>query len=298
MWWISCLNFEVSRISIFHLLLVLLLFPAACKNQKPEEELEGTIIAKAGQRVLLLEDIPSYLLENVSGNDSVQVVQNFALQWIKRQVLALKASKQLSEEEKDKSEELEEYLQDLLIFEYQSKLMNQLLDTQISLQAVEDYYELNKDNFELTENIVRLIFFKLPLSLKSRDRLWVDFRRGRPEDIEKLSLLAARNGGNFYLDDNNWLRFSDILKEIPIVTYNQELFLKNNEWIRLSDDEFDYFVRISEFRIKNSTSPFEFEKERIHQILLNRRKRTLMDSMEKKMLKSALDEGEVTLLTH
>lgn len=260
--------------------------------------MEGTVIAKAGKSLLLLEDIPSYLLENVSGTDSVQVIQNFALQWIKRQVLVLNARKHLSEKEKDKSKELEQYLQDLLIFEYQSKLMNQLLDTQISSQEVEDYYQLNKDNFELTENIVRLIFFKLPLSLKSRDRLWADFRKGRSQELEKLSLLAAKNGGNFYLDDNNWLRFSDILKEIPIVTYNQELFLKNNEWIRLSDDEFDYFVRIAEFRTKNSVSPFEFEKERIHQILLNRRKLDLMDNMEKKMLKSALNEGEVILLTN
>lgn len=270
----------------------------SCRDvqEQETEPQEGTPIASAKGEALTLEEIPPYLFDNVSAQDSKRVLENFALQWVKRQALLEQAKNHLSEEEMDKSEEVQDYLNDLLIYEYQSKMMDRLLDTVIPEAAITDYYQANKENFELNENIVRLIFFKLPIRIKGRDQLWIDFQRNKSGILEKLSKLSAQNGGNFYVDDNNWLRFSDILKEIPIVAYNQELFLKNNKWLRLSDEEYDYFVNIIEFRIKNSISPLEFEKDRIRQILINRKKLQLMDSLENKAVQEALDKGKVKLL--
>jgi Fe-S cluster biosynthesis and repair protein YggX len=270
----------------------------SCRDvqEQETEPQEGTPIASAKAETLTLEEIPPYLFDNVSAQDSKRVLENFALQWMKRQALLEQAKNHLSEEEMDKSEEVQDYLNDLLIYEYQSKMMDRLLDTVIPEAAITDYYQANKENFELNENIVRLIFFKLPKRIKGRDQLWRDFQRNKSGILEKLSKLSAQNGGNFYVDDNNWLRFSDILKEIPIVAYNQELFLKNNKWLRLSDEEYDYFVNIIEFRIKNSISPLEFEKDRIRQILINRKKLQLMDSLENKAVQEALDKGKVKLL--
>ena len=87
--------------------------------------------------------------------------------------------------------------------------------------------------------------------------------------------------------------FDDILKEIPINTYNQEHFLSNNKNIKIADDGFVYFVKIYDFKIRSSISPFSMERENIKDILRMKRQKEMVNSIETKLLDEAYSKQKI-----
>ncbi|MFH0864606.1 MAG: peptidyl-prolyl cis-trans isomerase, partial [Bacteroidota bacterium] len=93
---------------------------------------------------------------------------------------------------------------------------------------------------------------------------------------------------NYFLDDSTWLYFSDLLKEIPVKTYNQEDYLKYNRFIEMEDSTYTYFLNIKDFEIKESVSPLSFEKNNVRKIILNKRKLELVEEIEESIFNDAL----------
>jgi hypothetical protein len=53
---------------------------------------------------------------------------------------------------------------------------------------------------------------------------------------------------------------------------------------------------MNDFRIKNSLSPLEFEKGKIREIILNKRKIILIKKREREIIEAAYSNGEVNIL--
>jgi len=61
----------------------------------------------------------------------------------------------------------------------------------------------------------------------------------------------------------------------------------------LEEKDYSYFVEILDFRIRNSTSPYEFEKPRIKNILLHKRKVELLQQIEDEIVEEAYRDLKV-----
>lgn len=265
---------------------------AACSSDKGANP-SGKLMASVYGEELYASEISAALGSISSQRDSNAAVKEFVNAWVKRQVLLHEAQEKLSDEEKDKSLQLDQYLNDLLIYELEQKIIGQKLDTAVSDLEINRYYNNNRSNFELKENIVRMIFFKLPSDLPKIDKLWSQFQKGRKEDLEELTLTAVETGGNFFRDEDVWLSFNDLVKEIPINTYNQENFLNNTKVIRLNDNKFVYFVKILDFKIRNSASPLEFERDKIKNIILNKRKVSTVQRYEEELIRKGEENNKI-----
>lgn len=265
---------------------------AACSSDKGANP-SGKLMASVYGEELYASEISAALGSISSQRDSNAAVKEFVNAWVKRQVLLHEAQEKLSDEEKDKSLQLDQYLNDLLVYELEQKIIGQKLDTAVSDLEINRYYNNNRSNFELKENIVRMIFFKLPSDLPKIDKLWSQFQKGRKEDLEELTLTAVETGGNFFRDEDVWLSFNDLVKEIPINTYNQENFLNNTKVIRLNDNKFVYFVKILDFKIRNSASPLEFERDKIKNIILNKRKVSTVQRYEEELIRKGEENNKI-----
>jgi hypothetical protein len=82
------------------------------------------------------------------------------------------------------------------------------------------------------------------------------------------------------------------LAQIPIKTYNQEEYLKNHQNLEVQDSLYYYFVRFRDFRIKENISPLSFEKDRIRNIILNKRKMELINKMHQDVYDNALKKND------
>lgn len=259
----------------------------ACKPSPKENE---KAVARVFDEFLYVKDLDGVLPPNLSPNDSTDLIQEHIDNWIRKQLIIKQAENNLTDEEKDFSRQLKEYKNSLLVYKYETKLIEQYLDTVVSENEIADYYEKNKSNFELKENIVKVIYVKIPRNI-SPASVRPLLNSNNPSDKKKLQDFCAKYAVNYYIDDQSWLFFNDMLKEIPIKTYNQEEYLKNNRMIEIQDSVYTYLLNIKGFMIKESLSPLSFENKNIKAIIINKRKMMLIEEMQADVYNKAIKKG-------
>ncbi|MDP2175544.1 MAG: hypothetical protein Q8K70_06485 [Bacteroidota bacterium] len=280
--------------SIFFKYLVVsgfLLFALSCGKINGSKN-KDVLVAYKGVE-LTKEDIPEDILNKFSEGDSLGLLKSYIDKWLENQILINAAEENLSAEEKNKDKLINDYRNSLLIFEFHQKLVNDRLDTAVSEKEILDFYTENSNNFVLKKNIVKIRYLKIPK--KSADLVKIKKLLQNPssENDESLKRYAEEIALNFYLD-SNWLYLDDITKEIPLnENYNQQRFLSNNKYIQLEENDVLYLLYIIDFRIKNSPSPIEFEKEKVKDILLYNRKLKLLTKTQEELFKKALEKGDI-----
>lgn len=273
-------------------ILLTLLFAFACKQAT--EVKSGKVLAEAYGEKLYLSDVSVEVPEDISYEDSVFLVQELVNLWVEKRVLLNEADKTLTASEKDKSKELEEFKNDLLIFEVLDKLSESSIDTSFTDVEIEEYYNDNIEDFELVQNIIKVMFYKVPTYTPTLNQLWSEFKKDFKSAHEKLTAISEAKGNN-YTDRYNWVLFDDILKEVPINTYNQEHFLSNNKDIRLKDGDYTYFIKIIDFKTRNGVKPFELAKEDIIPVLKLKRQKEMIKEVERNLIKQAYSKNKVRI---
>ncbi len=253
---------------------------------------ETNVLAEAYGNKLYADDLKDLIGESVTQEDSVFITQEYINQWLSKQVLLHKAEEVLSEVEKNKEKQLENYKADLLTFEVLNKLATQLVDTSFEESELEEYYEENEEDFELAQNILKINFFKIPEQTNGVNKLWDKFRKDDIAVYAQLKSIGEKRG-NYYVDKTNWVYFDDILKEIPITTYNQESYLNNNKFIRFNDNGYTYFIKIIDFKIRSDKSPFSLERQNIKELLIMKRQQEMVKEIETKLIDEAYNNKEI-----
>ncbi len=273
------------------LLLLFCSLAIGCKPTSPP--VVENVLAQVGEKTFTLTDLQEKLNTNPIAGDSAEVVAEIINQWVREMALVEKANTALTDVERNKSALVSQYYNDLLIYELEQKLLNERLDTAVDAEDIQTYYDNNKKNFELKENIIRLRFFTIPRDVANHDKLWNKFKDGGEDNLKLLSRLCDLSSSNYFYNDSLWLSFNDILKEVPIITYNQESYLNNHRFVRLEEKQFSYFVEILDFKVKDNISPFEFEKERIKNIIIHKRKVELLQQIENEIVEEAYRNNKI-----
>lgn len=259
--------------------------------KKSDTEGQGAI-ARAYGFYLYPEDLAGLVPKNASRQDSISITKSYIDSWIRKKAVLNKAEANLAENQKDVAKKLEEYRNSLITYAYETELIRQKLDTNVTEQEIESYYNRNRNNFELKDNIIKVIYLKLGKDSPKLRKVKEWYRSEHPKDRQQLADYCRQYALNYYLDDETWLLFDDLLKEIPIKTYDKEQFLQNNRIIEIEEGNSIYLVNIKGFMIKNTISPLSFERENIRAMIVNQRKLALIEEMEKQAYEEARERGE------
>lgn len=272
----------------------LLIFIASCSST-PEKENDRVAIAKADNEYLYADDIINLVPAGTSAKDSLELLKKFIDSWVRESLVIQKAENNLTDEQKDVEKQLQDYRKSLITYSYEKELVKQKLDTVVSNAEIEQYYNNNQSDFELKDNIIKVIYVKVNKKAPGIEKLKKWYKSDNMKDREQLAGYCHQFAENFYLDDNSWLLFDDLLKEIPIQTYNKELFLQNNRFVEVADSLNEYFLNIKGFKIRNSISPLSFEKENIKNIILNKRKLELITKMKQDVYNDAANDKKIEI---
>lgn len=238
------------------------------------------VVAECYGKYLYESDLKHIVPENTNILDSVHRVNAFIDSWIRRQVLLHQAESNLSKEELDLSKELEEYRNSLIIYTYETQLINQKLDTVVSEEEIEAYYEENKDNFQLHTTMVKAAYVILDDDCKQKD-LFKKLMSDRDTlMLQNLDVLANYYAVKSYLDVDNWIRLDELTNIVPIEIYNVESFLKKNKFVCFDWNDYTCMVRFEDYLLEESLSPLELEHDDIKSVILARRKKELLDIMQ------------------
>lgn len=254
-------------------------------SKEPDKKPEA--IARVYDKYLYASEVSDLVPEEADKEDSIRIVNNYITGWVREMLLVHKAEENLTDLQKNVEKQLTDYRNSLITYAYEKELVNQKLDTIVNEDEIEQYYNQNKSNFELKDNIIKVNYVKVNRKAPYIEKLKKWYKSEVPKDKAALSSYCYQFAENFFLDDNAWLLFDDLLKEIPIETYNKELFLQNNRYVEVGDSVNLYFVNIKGFKVKNSISPLSFEKQNIKNIILNKRKVELINKMKNDLYKEA-----------
>lgn len=249
------------------------------------------VLARVYNDYLYEEELKDVVPSGVGVKDSLSIVKNYINNWVNQKLLLYKAEKNLLDEDLNFDQQLEDYRNSLIIFKYESKLISQSLDTVVTDSDIELYYNENIENFQLKNNIVKTYYARFEKEHPELRKVRNFFHSTRPEFRDSLEVYVEEGANLYFLNDETWILFDDLLRYVPITTYNNEAWLQNHRKIELSDDEFVYFANITDFKIKDGTSPMGFEKENIRQIIINKRKLFIINEMRDEVYQSALEKS-------
>ena len=253
---------------------------------------KGDAVAKAYDKYLYISDLKGIVPPGTNKRDSLTITKNFIDNWIRQQILIHQAENNLSEDQKNFTEQLENYRNSLVVFQYETELIKQKLDTIVSKQEIEKYYKDNQVNFILRQNIVQANWVKLKPGFKGDAKLKKLLNSNRDNDQNKLEEFCQENASDFSLDNETWITFDELAKMIPIKTTDQEALVKKNNILELKDSLAIYYVKFRDFKTKENVSPLSFEEKNIHEIILNKRRLQLIEKMQNEVFEKASKQND------
>jgi len=267
-----------------HILVLLIILTGCSAFFKKKTE---HAVARVYDEYLYESELKSIIPPGTLAKDSITLAKSYIDNWIHQRLVIHQAEKNLTSTQMDFTQQLENYKNSLIIFTYENELVKQKLDTLVTDEDIETYYDANQQNFLLKDNIVQFQYVKLPLKSSYIKQFKKLLASNNLEEKTRLYQQCEQYAADYFLDDQNWVLFNDLLKQIPIKTYNQEEFLKNHRDLEYQDSAFIYLVRFKDFKIKENISPLSFERERIRNVILNKRKIDLTKRMHEDLFEQA-----------
>lgn len=257
----------------------------------PDAQKEDKAVARVFDRILYASEVNAKVPNGLTLEDSTRLAEAYISRWMQQTVWLSQAEKHLPEEQKNVEQQLEDYRRSLIVYAYERELVRQKLDTIVSKEEVEEYYRENNNDFELKDYIVKVFYLKLEKNSPQLDKARSWFRSFTEESVFNLEDYAHQFAVNYFIDRDVWLYYDDLLKEIPIETYNTEQLISRKTAVEVEDEGYLYLIRFLDFRLKNSVSPLVLEQENIRNIILNQRKVELIKQRIDDNYEEALSQG-------
>ena len=246
-------------------------------------------IARVHETYLYEEDVKDLLKDGMSVQDSTMVVSSYINDWAKEQLLVRGAKRNLTEAKQEVFNKLAlEYKNELYTKAYLEALVAKNLDTVITLEEAEAYYNKNKQVFRLNEDLIKLRYINLEENRLDLKELEQKFKRFNNEDKKELDSISIQFK-SYSLKDSVWVKVDQVVDKIPaITTENKSELLKISNFIQLKDSVGLYLVHINDVLLRSNTAPLEYVKPTIDKIVINKRKLELIKELEKDITKDAI----------
>jgi hypothetical protein len=241
-----------------------------------------------------MADVKDKLPPNITAEDSLTILHSYVDTWVKRALLLRLAEENLSSKQKDVSLLLEDYRTSLLVYRYEHEYTERV-DTTISEQECESFYSENKQHFILSKPIVRVLFIKLRQNSPYLDRIRKIYTSSKQEDFTTLENLCLQAALKFDYYGDRWLTLDELAKELPERKEGYENMAAKRRAIEVEDGAYTYLVSIRDFMERSAVAPIEYEYANIKTMILNRRKNSMMQSLEQRILQEAKQKNTVKI---
>ena len=277
------------KVKVTILLCSMLALLASCRAIKDFVH-DGDVVARVGQHKLYLTELEAFIPNGVSPEDSANLADQYIRSWAADQLYLDMASEQLSKSEKDVSRELEAYRNSLLRYRYEQRYVNERLDTTVTRNEIEEYYETHDDLFVLDIPILKARFLDIMEDSPNYETIRRMMSSNNYEDIAEADSLAYSSALRYADWSDRWIDAVTLAREFG-TDYGTMLSKLSGSYIEMREDRGDVKVAyVLDTRRAGTLAPLDYCEDRIRNIIISTRKQKLLTTLEQDLLENALSK--------
>jgi hypothetical protein len=253
------------------------------------------VVAQVGQDKLYRSEIDAVVPKGLSVEDSTRLAGQYISSWASEHVYLKIAEEQLSKAEKDVTRELEDYRKSLLKYRYEQLYVNERLDTSVTQENVEEYYQAHQDKFILDRPIVKARYLNIDSESPSLAQIRKRMSSTDANVLAEADSLAFSSALKFTIWQDKWIDISVLAREY-VSDHEQILSKMNKGWIEVVDTVgYMKLTYISDMVAKGKVAPIEYCSENIRDIIISARKQELIMNLERDLLNDARENGQFVI---
>ena len=268
-------------------LLVLL----SCSKENSKNKADA--IARVNNEYLYQSDLENLVPAGTPKKDSIAIVKDFINRWATQQLLIDNANKNIS---KNKQIELDELINQYKIDLYSKAYLEQLvitkIDTVITNEEIEKYYNTNKSNFKANSPLVKLRYISLVKGNNKLATISAKFSSFKSKDKKDLKNLAIQFK-DYAFNDSIWVDIDQVYERLPFVNKeNVTKYIDTGISYQYADSTTVWLVKVKDMVHKNEVVPLSYILPTIKQIILNKRKTDLINKIQTEITNDAIKDND------
>lgn len=279
----------------FVLFLSILIIATSCKPKEDVEEttLNDSLLAEVFNYKLYESNLNGLYPMNATESDSTQFRIAFSERWL-REKLVLHEAEQHIPADLDIDKLVQDYRSSLIRHSYEKQLITELMDTSITSEELTEYYEKNKEQYQLETPIIRCLLIKgkeEDFDLSKLNTLW---RSNKDEDKEELLRYCESNADLFLLNDSIWYSLEEISSLFPfeVLTINN---FRQKQRLNFKYLEDRYLFRIIEIISKKETAPLSYIHERAKRVVLHQRELKFIEELKESLYEKEINGNNIKI---
>ena len=276
---------------IRYLAYILLFTLVACDYIKKPQEPES--VARVGDDFLFRSDLQNLVPNGTSKEDSIAIVKSFIDRWATQKLLFEAAELNLTNEKVDELNQLiKQYKVDLFTNAYLEELIIRKVDTIVSNDEINKYYEANKQFFKNPNELVKLRYINLVKENPKFDKIRAKFNSFTPKDKNELAEMAIQFK-SYAFNDSIWVDINQVYEKLPFINAdNKSKYVSNGMSYQFPDSTTVWMVKIKQVLPKDSPTPLQFLRPTIKQVIINKRKVELLQTIENEITNDAFKNNK------
>lgn len=252
------------------------------------------VVVSVGDAVLTRTQLMSALPVTASAADSAVFADEYIRGWVYRQVLLQKATLYLSNETEEIDEAVDEYRSSLIIEMYQNKLVEQKFKPDITNDDIHAYYEQMKQNFVLTDPLIKGCFAIIPSGTPDiRDFVKTLIRFDEESSLE-VEEYMFHNATKYKSSFDAWLSMAAVRNFFPAGSLPEDVrSLTKVPVLKVEEGGNVYILKVTHALPAGAIAPEEFVRKDITNILVSKRKLKFLSSANKDIYEQAVKSNAI-----
>lgn len=280
------------------LLLCLIAALASCEALRSTWHSQDRRVARIGGDVLYESEVVKLLPPGTSSEDSAQLVRQYVDTWALSKLLLIKAEEALSKGDRDISQQMEELRRNILGFRYEKLYVEKNLDTVVPIKELQDYYSEHPMNYTFPYSVVKARVARVSHVSPYFETIRSGFKLNNPTSNAELSELCRSAAQKYTEFSGDWISSSVLASEIGISVEDCEKDLSGGSFSEYDQGDNATFVYVYDIVPSGEVSPFDYNKKRIQETVISKRKQELVTRLERELLDEAVGNKKLKIYNY
>lgn len=252
-------------------------------------------VAQVGQVKLYRSELDKVIPKGISSEDSTRLARQFINSWASDLLFVTIAEEQLSKSERDVTKELEDYRKSLLKYRYEQLYVNERLDTSVTDDKVEEYYNAHMDKFILQRPVVKARYLNISSESPNLEPIRKRMCSEEAADLIEADSIAYTSAMQFETWENKWIDIVTLSREFEM-DYMTVLSMMKKGWVEHKDTLGNlHLAYINAVIMDGEQAPVEYSAPVIKDMIISARKQSLVMNLEQDLLRDARENGKVVI---